>query len=258
MKIIASINQKGGVGKTTSTIHIGAYLAKKNRVLLIDFDPQMNLSQGYKIAEDYPYTVLNFLKGDSGFRITEKLNNLYIMSGHRDLDSKTYSRELMKQRLKQLNDAIQDKFDYIIIDCPPQPLVDKKDSRDVSIPVLNEIALVASDYIIIPLEADEYSVNGLSNFIPGILRVKKLFNPKLSIAGVFFNKVIKTEKSFKDWRDALESSPVSEYLLEHYIRKDKTIQRGVFEGKSVFQVDPKCRAAEDYRHVCNDIIAKMN
>jgi chromosome partitioning protein len=256
MKTISIVNQKGGVGKTASTIHIGATLALKDPTLLIDFDPQMNLSQGYKISPDYSYSVLNFLNGDGKFRITEKNKNLYILSGSKDLDMKTYDNTLLKKRIDQL--VTQLKFKHILIDCAPQPLVDKRDSHNKPIPVLNELALVASDHIVVPLNADYYSVMGLSNFIQGILRVKKASNPKLDIAGVFFNKVVKTEKSFKRWRDTLESSPIKEYLFERYVRKDKTVEEAVDEGKSVFQVNPKCRAADDFRLLTEELLIAMN
>lgn len=262
MKILSIINQKGGVGKTTVSIHLGAKLAQLGyKVMCIDFDPQMNLSQGYKIEEDYPYTVFDFLNGSGSFQLKQKEENLYIMSGALNLDSKFYDRNLLKDRLQQLNDAlIQQKkgFDFVILDCQPQPLVDKKDDKNKSVPILNEIALIASNHIIVPLGVDEYSIKGLDNFIPGILRIKKNYNPSLTIAGIFFNKVLSNEKNFRRFYKLLENSGAKEFFLEDFIRKDVKIEEAVREGKTIFQLAPKSRAARDFEKVCNHILKNIN
>lgn len=262
MKVLSIINQKGGVGKTTISIHLGAKLAVLGyKVLCVDFDPQTDLSHGFKIEEDYPYTVFDFLNGIGDFQLKQKADNLYIMAGSLNLDSKRYDRNLLKDRLQQLNDAlIQQKkgFDFVVVDCQPQPLVDKKDEKNNPIPTLNEIALIASNYIIVPLGVDEYSIKGLDNFIPGILRIKKNYNSSLTIAGIFFNMVLTNEKDFRKFYKLLENSAAKEFFLEDFIRKDVKIKEAVGEGKTIFQLAPKSRAAKDFEKVCNQILININ
>lgn len=262
MKVLSIINQKGGVGKTTVSIHLGAKLAQLGyKVMCIDFDPQMNLSQGYKIEDDYPYTVLDFLNGTGNFQLKQKEENLFIMAGSLNLDSKFYERNLLKERLQQLDKVLNQqniRFDFVILDCQPQPLVDKKDEKNKSVPILNEIALIASNHIIVPLGVDEYSIKGLDNFIPGILRIKKNYNTSLTIAGIFFNKVLSNEKNFRRFYKLLENSGAKDFFIEDFIRKDVKIEEAVKEGKTIFQLAPKSRAAKDFEKVCNQILKNIN
>lgn len=262
MKVISIINQKGGVGKTTVSIHFGAYLAQSGKkVLIIDFDPQMNLSQGYKIESNFSYNTFDFLNETGNFKLKEKAENLYVMAGSLELDSKVYSRFILKERLERLNEVLKknnQEFDYVILDCQPQPLVDKKDNKNNSIPILNEIALTATDFILVPLSADEYSLKGLDNFIPGILRIKKNYNPSLTIAGIFFNKIMSNEKRFKGFYKLLKNSAAKDFFLKNYIRKDVKISEAVEEGKTIFQLAPYSRAALDFEDLCNEVLTKIN
>ena len=159
MKVISVITEKGGVGKTTTVIHLGAALSEMgNRVLLIDFDSQRNLSDGYKIPEDYSYTIKNFLDGDGDFRVTQKKENLFILCGDRNIEKEKYKRYIIKERLELLNSMMN--FDFVLIDCPPRPL-----NGDL---ILGELALSSSDYVISPIWAEEYSIKGINKLFPSI------------------------------------------------------------------------------------------
>ncbi len=132
MKIISIITEKGGVGKTTTSLHLGASFSELgNKVLIVDFDEQRNLSIGYKIAKDYSYSVKNFLDKTGEFRLTQKGENLYILSGSREISADDYKRNDLRERLNFLNSKFP--FDIVIIDCPPSPLSGKM--------TLGEIAL---------------------------------------------------------------------------------------------------------------------
>ena len=149
MKVISIITEKGGVGKTTTSIHLGASFAEmKKRVLIIDFDSQRNLSIGYKIPKDFPYTVKNFIEKTGNFRLTQKGESLFILAGDRGVEEADYKRTALKDMIDLLYSKMN--LDYIIIDCPPRPL-----SGRVG---LGEIALCASDYVLSPIEAEEYSI----------------------------------------------------------------------------------------------------
>ncbi len=112
-KVISIITEKGGVGKTTTTIHLGAALAeKKKKVLLIDFDAQRNLSIGYKIPKDYSYTIKNLLEKTGEFRMVQKGENLFILAGDRNIEKSKRDRNILREMLNILGEKLA--FDYII------------------------------------------------------------------------------------------------------------------------------------------------
>jgi len=197
-KVISIITEKGGVGKTTTTIHLGAALAeKKKKVLLIDFDAQRNLSIGYKISKDYSYTIKNLLEKTGEFRMVQKGENLFILAGDRNIEKSKRDRNILREMLNILGEKLA--FDYIIIDCPPRPL-----TGDLG---LGEMALASSDYVLSPIEAEEYSIEGIKELLPSLVNIKKKYNPKLEFLGFFFNKVLTNTRNFREYRElALEQA----------------------------------------------------
>ena len=182
MKNIISVsNQKGGVGKTTSAVSLASEMAKMGRsVLLIDLDPQASASSGLGVklqseGEDL-YDV--FFGNISISKIIKQclVNNLDVVPGSKDLVSleleigKTQGRELILQTELSL---LKKQYDYIYIDCPP------------SSGLLTLNALGASDYILIPLQAEYYALEGISGLMNTVNFVKQTFNPKLELLGVF-------------------------------------------------------------------------
>lgn len=252
MKIISILTQKGGVGKTTSAIHLGASIASKNRktkVLLIDLDTQCNLSQGCKVEEDFPYTIKNFLEMSGDFRLKHQgANNLYILSGDKNLESLKLNRYALKERLKDLEKYLN--FDYVIIDCPPRPLLEDKLT-------LGEVALCASDYVLSVLKTDEYSIKGVNDLVPSILRIKELYNTNLKYLGLFFNEVEINTRDFRIYYDLIKQSEASDFLIKSFIRKDVKIKDAVKEGKTIFQLSPKSRASEDFKKLSKEILKKI-
>ena len=213
-KIIGVANQKGGVGKTTTSIHLGASFAEmKKRVLIIDFDSQRNLSIGYKIPKDFPYTVKNFIEKTGNFRLTQKGESLFILAGDRGVEETDYKRTVLKDMIDLLSSKMN--LDYIIIDCPPRPL-----SGRVG---LGEIALCASDYVLSPIEAEEYSIEGINELLPSVKRIIDNYNPKLQFLGFFFNKVLTNTKNFRVYSD-LAKQQAGQYFLETYIRQDVNVE----------------------------------
>ena len=247
MKIISIITEKGGVGKTTTSIHLGASFAELGlKVLLVDFDEQRNLSKGYKIEKAFPYNVKNFLDKTGEFGLTEKMENLFILSGSREIAADDYSRTELRDRLNYLNEKFP--FDIVIIDCPPSPLSGKMK--------LGEIALASSDYVISPIEAEEYSIDGINELLPEILRIKKNYNPDLNFLGFFFNKVNTWSKRYKKY-SPLAHQEGKGYFLNTIVRVDESVETAKSEGKTVFQVAPKSRASEDYKSLADEINTKI-
>lgn len=267
MAVITISNNKGGIAKTTTAIHLAAYLASKGfKLLVIDFDPQMNLTIGYKIPYEYPYTSLSFLNGEPNFRVTKKADNLYIMAGSEALDSETRDIHVLRTRLDQLKEMAKSNgqkfYDHVVLDCPPQPLVKKfftppGSKKHYHIPKLNEIAAACADYAVIPMDAEEFSIEGLKRFLASVIRVRDEFNPNLDVAGVFFSKVLKNETDFKVNYESVKNSIPKKYFFNTYIRKDKKIELSKKLGKSVFDIAPTSRAAEDYNNLCNELLQRI-
>lgn len=247
MKVISVITEKGGVGKTTTSIHLGASFAElKKRVLIIDFDSQRNLSIGYKIPKDFPYTVKNFIEKTGNFRLTQKGECLFILAGDRAIEETPYKRTDLKEMIELL--ASKMNLDYIIIDCPPRPL-----SGRVG---LGEMALCASDYVLSPIEAEEYSIEGINELLPSVKRIIDNHNPNLKFLGFFFNKVLTNTKNFREYSE-LAKQQAGQYFLETFIRQDVNVENAKKEGKTIFQVAPASRASEDYKKLVKEIISKI-
>ena len=157
-----------------------------------------------------------------------------------------YKRTALKDMIDFLSSKMN--LDYIIIDCPPRPL-----SGRVG---LGEIALCASDYVLSPIEAEEYSIEGINELLPSVKRIIDNYNPKLQFLGFFFNKVLTNTKNFRVYSD-LAKQQAGQYFLETYIRQDVNVENAKKEGKTIFQVAPLSRASEDYKQLVKEIIKKI-
>lgn len=248
-KVISVLTQKGGVGKTTTTIHLAASFAKKgSKVLVIDFDSQKNLSLGYKLDEDFPYTVVDFLEQKEGLEFTQKSehNNVYVLAGSEKLESYKIDRYALKESLKLL----EDYFDYVLIDCPPKPLNDALS--------LGEVAVCASDYVLSPIKDDEYSLAGITSLIPSLLNLKGKHNLNFEYLGFFFNAVLVNSSDFRSYyNDFLSNEFTKDYLLKTFIRQDVNIKKAIKEGKTIFQIDSKSRASKDFKDLVKELKKKM-
>lgn len=248
MKVISVITEKGGVGKTTTSIHLGASFSELgNKVLIIDFDSQRNLSIGYKIPKDFPYTVKDFIEKTGNLRLKQKGENLFIMAGDRKIEDSLYKRESLQTMIEIIGNKMN--LDYVIIDCPPRPLSNKVG--------LGEIALCASDYVLSPIEAEEYSIEGINELLPSVKRIIDNYNPKLKFLGFFFNKVLTNTRNFREYSEVAQKQ-AGKYFLETFVRQDVNVENAKKEGKTIFQVAPHSRASEDYKNLVQEIINKIN
>lgn len=242
---------------------MAAYLAKKgHKVLVIDFEPQRNLSTGYGIPEDYPYTVFDMLNGKSGVRLKNKKRNLYILAGSDKIDTVLFPLDLLKKRIAVLEKMFKEEhgitFDYCLIDCSPSDLKKKYDPQGNLLPKLNQIALYASDSFVVPLVAEKFAVDGLAKFMYDAADFKKEFNPHLTVGGVFFNVVEERTRRFKKYYQEVQEAVPETYFVKAYVRKDVRIGDATEEGESIFEVAPKSRAAQDFSKLCREMLKKIN
>ena len=194
-KIISVINQKGGVGKTTSVINLASGLAMRNKkILVVDLDPQGNATTGLGLSnsEKSDRTIYNVLNGDKNISEVIKqsnFENLSLVSSNVDLSGLEVETAgdnrrafKLKDELTALNHNSEPSYDYVIIDCPP------------SLSLLTIMALVASDELIVPLQTEFFALEGLTQLMKTIERIKSRLNPGLEIRGILLTMYDKRNK----------------------------------------------------------------
>lgn len=248
MKTISILNHKGGVGKTTTSASVSAGLTRLGyRVLTIDIDGQANLSQSLGIGLQEPniYTALKEQKSLPIYKNSEGLSvvpsTLDLQAAELELASEP-GRELI---LKRLIGSEAGNYDFVVIDCPP------------SLGILTLNALTASDYIIIPLEAETLALQGMAKLLSIIEKVQQRLNDRLSILGILVTKY--------DGRKSLNKS-VLEKVREHFpaqifsaqIRDNVSLAEAPAMGKDIFTYAPNSNGASDYASVCEEIVNRLN
>lgn len=246
-KVLAFSNHKGGVGKTTSTVNIGAglsYLDKK--VLLLDLDPQSNLSQSFGI-ENPEKSIYNALKGECGLEPINLKTNLDLIPASLDLSgveielSSEPGREYL---LRELLDEIRDNYEYIIVDCPP------------SLGLLTVNALVAADEVYIPLQSEYLAIKGLTKINEVITKIQKRLNKSLVLGGVFITQYDHRKILNRDVAQTIRSF-FGDKVFETKIRDNVSLAEAPTKGVDIFRYDPKCFGAADYLNLCLEIIEKQ-
>lgn len=245
--ICAISNHKGGVGKTTSAVNIGGALANLGKkVLLVDLDPQANLTQslGIKAAE---ITIYENLKGEKAVSTIETRENLYVLPSSLDLSAAEIELSSEPGReyiLREILSRVADKFDYILIDCPP------------SLGLLTINALTASDYVIIPLQAEYLPLRGLAKLNEVIKKIQTRLNPKLEVGCVFFTQYDARKILNRDIAENVRSF-FGEKLFETKISSNIALAEAPSKGIDIFLYNRSCRGALDYTNLCKELITKM-
>lgn len=243
-KIVTIGNHKGGVGKTTSAINIGAGLNKLGKqVLLIDLDPQANLSQSLGLMEP-DRTIYGALRGEHPLQPIEILKGLDVIPSTLDLSgaeveiSGEAGREYI---LRELLEPLSATYDYILIDSPP------------SLGLLTINALTASREVFIPLQAQYLALRGLSKLLEVIDKIKRRLNRDLKVGGVFITQYDSRKVLNRDVVATIEEH-FKDKLFSAKIRDNVALAEAPIQGVDIFRYSPKSYGAEDYLSLCMEII----
>lgn len=246
-KVIACSNHKGGVGKTTSVVNIGAGLARLGRkVLLVDMDPQANLTQSFGVSKP-EYTIYEALKGEHELMPILVNDNLEIIASTLDLSGAEMelSSEAGREYIfTELLDPIRDNYDYILVDCPP------------SLGLLTINALTAADELYIPLQPHYLAIKGLTKIIEVKDKVRKRLNKKLEITGVFVTQYDKRKILHRDVVDTINTY-FQDKVFDTKIRDNIALAEAPSMGMDIFRYNEKSYGAEDYLKLCKEILVRQ-
>lgn len=238
------------MGKTTSAVNLGAYIAEEGkRVLLIDFDPQGNLSSSVGGDKEKPgaYDLLNGSAALDGVVQKTTVDNLYVISSNIDLSGANI--ELIEESgreyfLKKALEGAAERYDYIFIDCPP------------SLGLLTLNGLAAADQVFIPLQCEYFALEGLTMLLQSIRRVQKSLNPELTLGGIFF--------TMYDSRTRLANEVVQEVagyfkekVFKTIIPRNVRLSEAPSHGEPINRYDDTCIGAKSYRKLAQEVISRV-
>lgn len=251
-KIIAVANQKGGVGKTTTVVNLAAALSSRRRgVLVVDLDPQAHATLGLgleKVDGASLYAVLHGDKGIGDVIAPTKWNNLNVIPSEVDLAGAELEFGARSDRLEMIRNALApvrdaDAFDYILLDCPP------------SLGVVMTSSLVASDGVLIPIQAEFLAMDGLALITSSIERIRASVNPRLELNGIVFTMVNSQARLTQDVITEVRGH-FGDKVYETTIPRNVRVSEAPSMGTPVVFLDPRSKGAEAYKAFAWEFMAK--
>ncbi|MBQ5472718.1 MAG: ParA family protein [Treponema sp.] len=248
-KCIVFVNQKGGVGKTTSCINIGAYIALAGKkVLLVDFDSQGNMSSGVGASKDKP-TIYELLAGlvepEQAVKKTP-VEGLDVISASIDLSGAAI--ELVEQEnreffLKNALAPLKEKYDYILVDCPP------------SLGLLTLNGLAAADEVLVPMQCEYFALEGITLLLRSVEKVQKSINPSLVIGGIFFTMYDSRTRLAQDVVMQVKSY-FKDSVFNTIIPRNVRLSEAPSRGLPICSYDPECAGAKSYAKLAEEVIKR--
>jgi chromosome partitioning protein len=250
--VIAIANQKGGVGKTTTAINLSAALARiGKKVLLVDLDPQANSSLTFLAHDEFDLTVYEFLtdtKTCSADVIRQtRLPGLDILPSRISLakfESKLIGEFDAPFRLKDKMDGIGESYEYVVIDTPP------------TLGLITVNALVASDYLIVPIQPSYFALEGTDDLLDTVEKVRSRPNPNLKVLGVLITLLDKRTTLAKDIHEQIKGV-FGEKVFETVISKSVRLEESPAYKESIFTFAPTSSGAVEYAKLCEEVMGRV-